>query len=165
MLHIHRNRTVFTFFKNIFSSKFSKSCGRFQLYSLKLLAHIIFLEILLQIYNKNNEHQWILLNRSYKSFFTTEFYSFKQHGRTPDYYKTHLITLPNKGIMKTRPAGGRHSETLNRYSKQGGKFSKVFRCKKKHDYLISAFLEIFYFAWIKTRTTYQNKKNIFELIY
>lgn len=41
------------------------------------------------------------------------------HGRTPDYYKTHLITLPNKGIMKTRPAGGRHSETLNRYSKQG----------------------------------------------
>ncbi|KAG8192459.1 hypothetical protein JTE90_017989 [Oedothorax gibbosus] len=41
------------------------------------------------------------------------------HGRTPDYYKTHLITLPNKGIIRTRPVGGRATDTLNRYSKQG----------------------------------------------
>ncbi|KFM80386.1 hypothetical protein X975_25235, partial [Stegodyphus mimosarum] len=41
------------------------------------------------------------------------------HGRTPDYYKTHLITMPKTGMMRSRPAGGRHPETLNRYSKQG----------------------------------------------
>ncbi|CAL1264912.1 unnamed protein product, partial [Larinioides sclopetarius] len=41
------------------------------------------------------------------------------HGRTPDYYKTHLITLPSKTMMKSRHTGGRGTETLNRYSKQG----------------------------------------------
>ncbi|GFQ86589.1 uncharacterized protein TNCT_494191 [Trichonephila clavata] len=41
------------------------------------------------------------------------------HGRTPDYYKTHLITLPNKAMMRARHPGSRGTETLNRYSKQG----------------------------------------------